>query len=262
MSLIDTHCHLDAGNFAEDRDVVVQSAIAAGIGAIVVPAIEIANFAAVRDCCRRYPVCRPAYGIHPLFVGGAGEDTLADMRQWLTKEADGEQPPVAVGEIGLDFFYPDYDAAAQEAIFAEQLKIARDFDLPVLLHVRRAIDPVLKHLRRIKLRGGIAHAFNGSRQQADILLDLGFKLGFGGAMTHAGSTRIRQLAASLPADAIVLETDAPDIPPAWLSGGRNVPAELARIAQCLAGLRGQSLADLVDMTTRNARSVLDLPASM
>ena len=262
MLLIDTHCHLDAGEFADDRDLVVQSATAAGVCAIVVPAIENANFAAVRDCCRRYPVCRPAYGIHPLFVGGVGEDTLADLRRWLTKEADSEQPPIAVGEIGLDFYYPDCDAALQEAIFAEQLKIARDFDLPVLLHVRRAIDPVLKHLRRIKLRGGIAHAFNGSRQQADILLDLGFKLGFGGAMTHAGSTRIRKLAASLPVDAIVLETDAPDIPPAWLSGGRNAPAELARIAQCLAGLRGQSLAELVDMTTRNARSVLDLPASM
>ena len=129
---------------------------------------------------------------------------------------------------------PNFDALQQEHYFVEQLKIARDFDLPVLLHVRRSVDQVLKCLRRISVRGGIAHAFNGSRQQADEFIRLGFKLGFGGAMTFPGSTRIRQLAATLPLEVIVLETDAPDIPPFWLAGGRNSPAELRRIAEAFS----------------------------
>jgi TatD DNase family protein len=143
-----------------------------------------------------------------------------------------------VGEIGLDFFVAGADVARQEHFFVEQLKIARDADLPVLLHVRRAVDQVLGKLRRIRLPGGIAHAFNGSRQQADEFIRLGFRLGFGGAMTYLGSTRIRRLAASLPLSAIVLETDAPDMSPAWLAGARNTPAELPRIAAVLAELRG------------------------
>jgi TatD DNase family protein len=160
----------------------------------------------------------------------------------------GAHPPVAVGEIGLDFYVPGFDAARQERFFTEQLKIARDFDLPVLLH-----------LRRIGTRGGIAHAFNGSRQQADEFLRLGFKLGFGGAMTFTRATRIRRLASSLPCEALVLETDAPDIPPAWLADGRNTPAELPRIAGVLAELRGADRAEVERFTTANAVSVFRPP---
>ena len=259
--LIDTHCHLDASEFADDRDAVVLAGRAAGVGAIVIPSVENGNFAAVRDCCRYYPGSYPAYGIHPLFINKTDDHSLAALRDWLSSEAGGECPPVAVGEIGLDFYYPDTDAARQEAVFVEQLKIARDLDLPVLLHVRRAVDQVLKCLRRIEVRGGIAHAFNGSRQQADEFIRRGFKLGFGGAMTFSGSTRIRTLAASLPLDAIVLETDAPDIPPAWLAGGRNTPAELRPIAESLAELRGLMPADVEAATEANARSLLALPGS-
>jgi TatD DNase family protein len=150
----------------------------------------------------------------------------------------------------------------QEHFFAEQLKIAQDFDLPVLLHARRSVDAILKHLRRTGVRGGIVHAFNGSRRQADAFLLLGFKLGFGGAMTFPRATRIRALAATLPPDAIVLETDAPDIPPAWLDGGRNSPAELPRIAGVLAELRGVERAEVERVTTRNAVSVLRLAAPL
>ncbi len=141
-------------------------------------------------------------------------------------------------------------------MFTEQLKIAVDFDLPVILHVRRAIDPILRELRRYRPRGGIAHAFNGSRVQADEMIALGFKLGFGGAMTFDGSKRIRELAATLPIEAIVLETDAPDIPPQWLNRGRNEPAELPRIAAVLAELRQVSAAEIADRTARNARDAL------
>ncbi|MBA3997764.1 MAG: DNAase [Candidatus Accumulibacter sp.] len=258
--LIDTHCHLDAAEFAADRAAVAQAAQAAGVTRIVVPTIETANFAAVRECCARYPGCVPAYGIHPLYVGRAAEADLDTLRDWLRREADGPQPPVAVGEIGLDFFLPDADRARQEFFFVEQLKIARDFDLPVLLHVRRAQDAILKQLRRVfgktRGRGGIAHAFNGSRQQADAFVALGFKLGFGGTLTFPRALRIRELAATLPLDAIVLETDAPDMPPAFLGGARNAPQHLPRIAAELAGLRGLAVEDVAQATSRNARAVL------
>ncbi|MDR1661909.1 MAG: TatD family hydrolase [Azoarcus sp.] len=258
--MIDTHCHLDAPEFAKDRGAVARAARAAGVAAMIVPAVMPANFAAVRACCERHAGCHPAYGTHPLYVAPAGETALDQLRTHLEREMTGAYPPVAVGEIGLDFYVPGFNAALQEHFFAEQLKIARDFDLPVLLHLRRSTDAVLKHLRRIGARGGIAHAFNGSRQQADAFLRLGFKLGFGGAMTHPRAARIRALAASLPEDAIVLETDAPDIPPAWLAGGRNTPAELPHIAGALAELRGVERTEVERFTTANAISVFCLAA--
>ena len=246
----DTHCHLDAAEFAADRDEVWAAARAAGLAQVVVPAVEAASFAEVRACCRRYPGCLPAYGIHPMYVGRAREEDLAELRGWLARE-----PVVAVGEIGLDFYVPEGDPVRQEHFFVEQLKLAREFDLPVILHVRRAVDAVLKQLRRYPVRGGIAHSFNGSRQQADEFIKLGLKLGFGGAMTYSGSTRIRQLAATLPLESIVLETDAPDIPPAWLGGGRNTPGALPAMAAVLAELRGQSVAEIARVTGHTARAL-------
>jgi len=176
---------------------------------------------------------------------------LQVLRETLARE-----PAVAVGEIGLDRFREPRDEARQEYFFIEQLKIAQAFELPVLLHVRRAVDAVLKGLRQVAVRGGIAHAFNGSRQQADEFIRMGFKLGFGGAMTRARALHLRELAATLPLEAIVLETDAPDIPPAWLQGGRNEPGELPRIAETLAGLRGTATADVIAATSANAEQVL------
>jgi TatD DNase family protein len=260
--LIDTHCHLDAAEFAADREAVARNAAAAGVAAMIVPAVAPANFAAVRACCERNASCHPAYGTHPLYATAAGETAFGQLRACLAREMAGAYPPVAVGEIGLDFYVPGFDAALQEHFFAEQLKIARDFDLPVLLHARRSVDAVLKHLRRAGVRGGIAHAFNGSRRQADEFLRLGFKLGFGGAMTFPRATRLRALATTLPSDAIVLETDAPDIPPAWLAGGRNSPAELPRIAGVLAELRGVECAEVERFTTGNAVYVFHLAAPL
>jgi len=254
VDLIDTHCHLDAAEFDADREAVISAAAGAGVTVMVVPAIERANFGAVASVCREFPACVPAYGIHPMVVDRAREDDLDALRATLARE-----PAVAVGEIGLDRYTEPRDPAhdgRQEYYFVEQLKIARDLGLPVILHVRRAIDPILKQLRRIGVAGGIAHAFNGSRQQADEFIGLGFALGFGGAMTYPRALRIRTLAATLPEDAIVLETDAPDIPPAWRAGGRNAPAELPRIAAELAALRGATVAGIAAATTRNARRVL------
>jgi TatD DNase family protein len=249
--LIDTHCHLDAAEFAGDRAAVHAAALAAGVAGIVVPAVAVDGFAGTKSTAARYPGCWAAYGIHPLYVNTARPQDIAALRGWLVAEQ-----PVAVGEIGLDGHVDGVDPARQEWFFAEQLKLAAEFDLPVILHVRRAIDTVLKHLRRIRVRGGIAHAFNGSRQQADVFIGLGFKLGFGGAMTFSGSTRIRALAATLPLDSIVLETDAPDIPPAWLAGGRNTPGELPRIAGVLGELRGIDAPAVAAATTAAACAVL------
>lgn len=248
---IDTHCHLDASEFECDRDAVHQAAIAVGVKKIVVPAVSVSNFAQVKACQIRYPGCDAAYGIHPMYVMQAQEADLLTLHDWLLNEK-----PVAVGEIGLDFYVPDIDRCRQHFFFVEQLKLAQQFELPVLLHVRRSIDQILKVLRQIKVRGGIAHAFNGSRQQADEFIKLGFKLGFGGALTYPGSTRIRGLAGSLPLESLVLETDAPDMPPYWLNRGRNQAAELPQIAEVLANLRQMDVADLATISSQNARQIL------
>ena len=249
--LVDTHCHLDAQEFDTDRAAVAASAAAAGVTYVVVPSVERANFGAVAAVCREYPGCGAAYGIHPMYVARAREEDLDALRATIAREK-----PLAVGEIGLDRFVAPRDDALQESYFGAQLKIARDNDLPVLLHVRRAVDTVLKHLRQTSVQGGIAHAFNGSRQQADEFIKLGFKLGFGGAMTYPRAKRIRELAASLPLDAIVLETDAPDIPPEWQAGKRNTPDQIPRIARLLADLRGISLEKLAQATSTNAANAL------
>lgn len=256
--LIDTHCHLDAAEFADDRDAVFDAARAAGVSRIIIPAVELANFAAVRDCCQRYPGCVPAYGIHPLYVDRAGDEDLDTLRAWLQNESLGAHPPVAVGEIGLDYFVSGFDAARQSRFFTEQLKIARALRLPVLLHARHALDAVLAHLRRFQLAAGIVHAFNGSRQQADAFIALGFKLGFGGAATWERARRIRAMASTLPLESIVLETDAPDMPPEFAAHSRNTPEHLPRIAALIAELRGIPTDDLCSACSFNAQSILDV----
>ncbi|GAA5158934.1 TatD family hydrolase [Viridibacterium curvum] len=252
LALIDTHLHLDAAEFDADREHVIARARAAGVTRFVLPAVEVSNFETVRSLARSLPGSVFALGIHPLYVNRAQESDIEVLRAQLS-----QGDACAVGEIGLDGFEPDGDPERQEWFFNAQLKLAREFDLPVILHVRRAQDRVLKYLRRHKLRGGIAHAFNGSRQQAQAFIDLGFKLGFGGAMTYSGSTRIRELAATLPLESIVLESDAPDIPPAWLPQGRNEPAEVRRFAEVLAELRGLETTVLVARTSANACEVLN-----
>lgn len=249
--LIDTHCHLDAPEFASDREAVIAAARAAGVSAFIVPAVEVANFDAVAALSAHHADIHHAFGIHPLYVTRASESDLDVVAERLRQGG-----AVAVGEIGLDHFVHDVDPVVQARYFVAQLKLAREFDLPVILHVRRAVDAILKELRRIEVPGGIAHAFNGSRQQADMFVALGFKLGFGGSVTFSGSRRIRALAAELPLEAIVLETDAPDIRPEWAQDCRNEPANIAKIAPIIAELRGISVNELASATSLNAFSVL------
>lgn len=252
----DTHCHLDAAEFDADRDAVYAAAAAGGVITLVVPAVSRDNFTAVAATCERYEGCLPAWGLHPMYIGVHRPEHLADLRAQIEG-----QRPVAIGEIGLDLFVRDLDPATQEYFLVEQLKIAKEYDLPVLLHCRKANDALLKQLRRIRVRGGIAHAFNGSPQQADEFIKLGFKLGFGGAFTWPRANNLRRLAVDLPLDAIVLETDSPDIPPVWIGRGRNAPTELPRIAQTLAELRGQDIETVAQVTTRNAWELFGLTES-
>lgn len=255
----DTHCHLDAGEFGGASDAIAVQAGALGVSDIVIPAVDRHNFATVRELARRQPNCRYALGIHPMCVPGAGDDDLERLREAVAAAMD-DPNFVAIGEIGLDFFLPSLCEPdmrrKQEHFYQEQLKLAREFGLPVLLHVRRSQDIILKYLRRISLAGGIAHAFNGSFQQAETFISLGFRLGFGGAMTFPRALQIRRLAATVPASALVLETDAPDISPVWLHPERNSPEQLPRIGAALAELRCMPVDEIARITTANARDAL------
>jgi TatD DNase family protein len=261
---IDTHCHLDAPEFAGDVGAVRARAAAAGVAHCVLPAVEVANFVAVRQLAHQHGDSY-ALGIHPLCTGRARLEDLDVLDEALAQAKD-DPRLVAVGEIGLDYFVPGLDAARQELFYERQLALARRHGLPVLLHVRRSADKLLKHLRRAPV-AGIAHAFNGSAQQAHEFVRLGFKLGFGGTVTFDRALQVRRLAVELPLDALVLETDAPDIPPHWLyrtaeqraagqPQGRNEPGELPRIAGVLAELRGISVDALAEATSRNAMAAL------
>jgi TatD DNase family protein len=261
---VDSHCHLDAPEFDPDRDGVLARARAAGVTMQVLPAVDVVGFDAVRGLAHRAGLAY-ALGIHPLYVDRAADGDLEHLAAAL--EACRDDPRlVAVGEIGLDHFVPGLDRERQEHYYVEQLKLARRFGLPVILHVRRSADGLLKHLRRIEVAGGVAHAFNGSEAQARQFAARGFKLGFGGAMSFERALQIRHLAAHLPDEVPVLETDAPDIPPQWLyvkaveraarPPARNEPAELPRIAATLAGLRGWTLAQTAERTTANACAAL------
>jgi TatD DNase family protein len=273
MSLwIDTHCHLDAAEFSADSPAVRARARQAGVGRLVIPGVAVSNFQTVRELAH---LGGDAYalGIHPLHVAQSVDADLATLAAELTLRLD-DPRLVAVGEIGLDFFVPELQLSPlrekQEMFYRAQLLLARRHGLPVILHVRRSADRLLKHLRELAPPGGwhgIAHAFNGSAQQAQAFIDLGLKLGFGGAMSFEAARQIRQLATELPLQALVLETDAPDIPPHWLyqtaearaagaAQGRNEPAELPRIARVLAGLRGMPIEALARACTANALAAL------
>lgn len=259
--LIDTHCHLDAPELRHDRRSVMAQAAAAGVRAIVIPAVQRANFNAVRRLAHVMPGGAYALGIHPLYVGRAQYDDLQSLKQALVRYRD-DPRLVAIGEIGLDFFVPGLSEGQarqrQEYFYQAQLDLAQETGLPVLLHVRRSQDVLLKHLRRRSRIGGIAHAFNGSEQQANMFIEQGFALGMGGAMTYSRALQIRRLAVAVPLAHLVLETDAPDIPPAWLHepNRRNTPAQVAGIAQALSEVRGESVAQVVSATAAAACRVL------
>lgn len=280
---IDSHCHLDAPEFNADRDEVIERARIAGVTQMVIPAVTPSHFEVVAHLAQKENFFY-ALGIHPMWMDGVSISTSTEklviappriqqdqqvidrLRQSLER-FQGDQRLVAIGEIGLDYYIPELDRQRQWFFYTEQLKLAREFNLPVILHVRKSADMLLKGLRQYKVLGGIAHAFNGSDQQAHAFIDLGLNLGFGGACTFEGAKQIRHLAQSLPLESLVLETDSPDMPPYWLyrtvkqrqvmgQQGRNEPAVLPQIAAKIAQLRAMPINELARAVYTNTLQAL------
>lgn len=253
--LVDSHAHLDAPEFDDDRDAVLARARAAGVTRQIVPAVNAAGWPKLRDLCVHETGLLPAYGLHPMYLDDHREADLASLREWIEREQ-----PVAVGECGLDFFVEGLDPARQALFFDGQLRLARDFGLPVIVHARRAVDQVMAAIRRFGPLRGVIHSYPGSADQAKRLFDLGFLVGIGGPVTYARANRLRTLAATLPIECLLLETDAPDQPDSDHRGQRNEPARLVRVLETVAALRGMSPPDLAAATTANAERLFRLPS--
>lgn len=254
MELIDSHCHIDVEEFAADREAVLAECRRLGVTKLVVPAVEMATWESLLQVCRSHTGLYPALGLHPCYLERHHDEHLSDLEQQLAANSD----VIAVGEIGLDYFLTELNRDKQQQLFEAQLSIARTAGLPVLLHIRKAHEEVLNTLKRIKVRGGIAHAFNASLEQAQRYIDMGFKLGFGGMLTFARSTRLRALAKALPLDAIVLETDSPDMPGEPWQHQRNSPEHLPFYLETLAQLRGEDKEHVAAVTSANVKAVLGL----
>ena len=259
---LDTHCHLDASEFDQDRDAVMAYAAQVGVHGVLIPTVRASDFESVRDLAHQASAVMPAtcytLGIHPIYTSEAQPSDLQKLREAVLRSLS-DPRFVGIGEIGLDYFLSDLDPDHQAFYFEAQLDLAREFNLPVILHVRRSQDAIIKALKYKGVSGGIAHAFNGSFQQAENFLKLNFVLGFGGAMTHTRALQIRRLAQDLPLSALVLETDAPDIPPMWLSHtpqARNEPGELVQISSVLAEVRNELQSRIQHECALNALRVI------
>lgn len=255
MQLIDTHCHLDRDTFSKDRLEIIDHCHELGINKIVVPAIDKSGWLQLLMLCETQKGLYPALGLHPMFLSSHKDKDVKSLEKWIQ---DHRKQVVAVGEIGLDYYDEQLDRKRQQTLFEAQLDIAQQTDLPVILHVRKAHDRVLKTLKKFQIKGGIVHAYGGSEQQAERYIDMGFKLGFGGTMTYEKSKRIHRLAAALPLDSIVLETDAPDMVVSAHYGERNSPEYLVDILEALVELRDESAKDIAAQTTQNAIDILAL----
>lgn len=255
MLLIDSHCHFDADAFDSDRALALQRAHAAGVTAQIVPAICAAGWPKLKQVCAQWNGLHPAYGLHPMYLSEHRPDHVSLLRTWVEREH-----PIAIGECGLDFFVSELDVATQQHCFEAQLKLARDFDLPVIVHARRSVDAVIAALRRFGPLRGVVHSFSGSSEQAAQLHKLGFLLGIGGPVTYERANRLRKLAATMPLEQLLLETDAPDQPSSTHRGQRNEPAYLPEIVATIAQLRGEDATKIAAETTANAQRLFRLQA--
>ncbi|BBB25062.1 TatD family hydrolase [Amphritea japonica] len=255
MKLIDTHCHLDFPELSVEIEAVLERARKAGVDKFVVPGVSVDNWSAVLNLCSGHAGLYPALGLHPCFLKGDHADDIALLAATLK---DNDQI-VAVGEIGLDLFIPDANLQQQLAVLNPQLALAKEYQKPVLLHVRKAHDPLLKQLRQLKLeRAGLVHAFSGSEQQAREYLKLGFKLGVGGSVTYERASKLRRLVAELPLESFVLETDSPDMPLQGYQGQVNYPERVVKVAMAVAKIRQQPLADVIEVTSIQSSKCLGL----
>ena len=255
MELIDTHTHLDFPDFDADRTALLAESRALGVQRMVVLGVYQGNWQRVWDLVQSDPDLHAAFGLHPVYLDQHQPEDLPELGDWLTRLA-GHRQLCAVGEIGLDYFIETLDRERQQTLFDAQLQLAVDFDLPALIHVRRSHAAVIATLKRFRLkRAGIIHAFAGSKEEAREYIKLGFKLGLGGAATWPQALRMHRVLAELPLDAVVLETDSPDMAPAMFTGQRNSPAHLPDICAALAQIMGISPEQLAAVSTANAREV-------
>jgi TatD DNase family protein len=254
MDLVDSHCHLDATEFDADRQTVIERARAVGVSRQIVPAVDAAGWPKLRSICAADPGLSPAYGLHPICLQSHQPGHLGELRTWIERER-----PVAIGECGLDFFLDALDVDTQQRYFEGQLQLAREFDLPVIVHARHAVEAVLLAIRRIGNLRGVVHSFSGSPEQARQLWDAGFLMGLGGPVTYPRANRLRKLAASMPIEHLLLETDAPDQPDAAHRGKRNEPARIVEVLDTIAALRDTDPAEIAAATTANAERLFALP---
>lgn len=254
--LIDTHSHLDAAGFDADRDAVIARARAAGVTRQVLPAVDATSWPKLREVCAGGPGLFAAYGLHPMYLDAHRHAHLGELHDWIERER-----PVAVGECGLDYFVDGLDRAAQAHYFDGQLRLAREFDLPVIVHARRAVDAVIAAVRRIGGLRGVVHSFPGSLEQARQLAQAGFMLGIGGPVTYPRANRLRKFAATMPLEWLLLETDSPDQPDSGIRGQRNEPARLTQVLDAIATLRHCAPADIARATSANAERLFGLPAT-
>lgn len=253
--LVDSHSHFDAPELDADREAVLARARAAGVTRQVVPAVAAASWPKLREVCAQDAGLFAAYGLHPMYLSEHRPAHLDDLRTWIEREK-----PVAVGECGLDFFVGGLDAETQQQYFDGQLRLAREFDLPLIVHARRAVDAVIASIRRVGGLRGVVHSFSGSPEQAKQLWQAGFLIGLGGPVTYERANRLRTLAATMPLDYLLLETDSPDQPDAGIRGQRNEPGRLPVIRDVIAGLRGIPADELARVTTGNAERLFKLPS--
>jgi len=256
IELFDSHAHLDVAEFDSDRNDVLARARAAGVTQQVVPAIGVAGFAKLRDLCSSEAGLHPAYGLHPMFLADHRPEHLDELATWIQRN-----PPVAVGECGLDFYVEGLDAETQRTYFRRQLELAREFDLPVVLHARRAVDEVIAALRGVGSLRGVVHSFSGSVEQAQQLWKMGFCIGLGGPITYPRARRLRELVATMPLEFLLLETDSPDQPLHGHQGARNEPSRLVEVCECVAALRRADAEEIAVATTRNAAHLFGLQES-
>lgn len=253
MRLVDSHSHFDAADFDADRALAHARALAAGVEAQVVPAVDASGWPNLKAICAAFPGLHPAYGLHPMYLDAHRPEDLTQLRGWIERER-----PVAVGECGLDFFVKGLDADVQQLYFDAQLRLAREFDLPVIVHARRAVDAVIASIRRIGGLRGVVHSFSGSAEQGAQLHKLGFLLGIGGPVTYERANRLRGIVAAMPLEQLLLETDAPDQPDANHRGERNEPAYLTKVLEVVAELRGVPEGNVAAATSANAERLFNL----
>lgn len=248
LTLADSHVHLDDVSFDSDRSAVIGRAREAGVTLQVIPGVDAASWPRIQALCTAGSGLFPAYGMHPMFMAQHRPEHLSALSHWLAT-----QRPVAVGEIGLDFHRTDFDAEEQQHYFLQQLNLAREFDLPVILHARAAMDEVTATLRRTGGLRGVVHSFAGSQQQAEQLWKLGFHIGIGGPVTYERAQRLRRIVAAMPIEFLLLESDAPDQPLSTHRGQRNEPARVAEVLQCVAALRDETPETVAAATTANVK---------